>query len=107
MNSISINSTLTLGEKLEFSASSGRPSFTFSLNLSQGAIEKPSPHATTEGSQGQDSAKASRRQQLQEAIAEHRLTDCLEHLESLNFLGEETQLFCLNLAQHLQRGCRA
>ncbi len=41
---------------------------------------------------------------LQKAITEHRLTDCLEHLESLGFLVEE-QLFCLNLAQHLQRGC--
>ena len=43
---------------------------------------------------------------LREGEAEHRLTDCLEHLESLGFLVEE-QLFCLNLAQHLQRGCRA
>lgn len=111
MKIYSLHSTSALGEKLEFSATSARSHssaferslFTPSLNLSQGAIAFQLPHAPDERSQGQDSAKASQKQ-LQEAIAEHRLTDCLEHLESLGFLVEE-QLFCLNLAQHLQRGC--
>ncbi|MEP0755630.1 hypothetical protein NDA03_25960 [Trichocoleus sp. Lan] len=104
MKNISINLTPETEGKSRFSATSAQSSFTPRLNLSQGTIEKPSPHATTEGTRHQDSAKASQ-QQLQEALAEQRLTDCLEHLENLNFLGEETQLFCLNLAQDLQRGC--
>lgn len=49
---------------------------------------------------------AERSQYLHEAIAEQRLTDCLEAIESLGFLGEETQLFYLNLAHDLHRGCR-
>jgi hypothetical protein len=62
-----------------------------------------SPHATTDRSNPSSNLNEGVIA-LQEAIAEHRLTDCLEHLESLGFLVEE-QLFCLNLAQHLQRGC--
>ncbi|MBD2006978.1 MULTISPECIES: hypothetical protein [Cyanophyceae] len=81
MNTISINSTPSEGGSL-------------------GVSNVPSKR-----SQCQDTAKVSR-QQLQEAIAEQRLTDCLEQIENLGFLGEETQLFCLNLAHQLHRGCR-
>ncbi|MEP0755857.1 hypothetical protein NDA03_27105 [Trichocoleus sp. Lan] len=163
MKSISINVTPNAGENLGVASVSPfeQSPFTPRLNLSQGTIEKLSPYVTTEGTQHQDSAKASQKQlqdalaeqrqdsaktsqkqlqdalteqrqdsakasqkqlqdalaeqrqdsaktsqkQLQDALAEQRLTDCLEHLEDLNFLGEEAQLFCLNLAQHLQWGC--
>lgn len=53
-----------------------------------------------------EAQKKQRSQRLQEVITEQRLPDCLEHLENLNFLGKETQLFCLNFTQYLQRGCR-
>ncbi|MBD1838886.1 hypothetical protein [Coleofasciculus sp. FACHB-501] len=67
--------------------------------------KRGSPHAPVKRSQCQNSTKALRQQQLQEAIAKQCLTDSLEHLENLGFLGEQTQLFCLNLAKHLQWGC--
>ncbi|MBD1837222.1 hypothetical protein [Coleofasciculus sp. FACHB-501] len=112
MKIISINPTPEIEGKPSFSATSARSPhapaeqspFTLCSNLSQGAIEKQS-RTTTERSQRQDSAKASKQQQLQEAISLQRLTDCLEHIESLGFLGEQTQLLCLNLAQCLQGGC--
>ncbi|MBD1942489.1 hypothetical protein H6F50_08995 [Coleofasciculus sp. FACHB-712] len=97
--------TVDLGERRSPHATTKRSSSYPSVNLHQGSIFRRSPHAPAERSQRQDIIKASLRQQLQEAIAERRLTDCLEHIESLGFLGEQTQLFCLNLAQCLQGGC--
>ncbi len=76
-------------------------------NLGISSLSARSHTSAFEQSQRQGSTKALRQQQLQEAITEQRLTDCLEHLENLNFLDEQTQLFCLNLAQGLNRGCKA
>jgi len=53
-----------------------------------------------------DAEHHQRSQYLQEAIAEQRLTDYLEGLEKSGFLGEGTQLFFLNLAQHLQEAAQ-
>ncbi|MBD1835682.1 hypothetical protein H6F61_24095 [Cyanobacteria bacterium FACHB-472] len=96
MKSISINSTLNAGENLGISSLPAR---------SHCATSARSPHVPAKRSQCQDTTKVSI-QQLQEAIAEQRLTDCLEQIESLGFLGEEAQLSCLNLAHQLHRGCR-